>query len=171
MSQEAPVGPDDRPIVKSRSVDIVVLLLLLALACLLGWDSARVGRSWADDGPEAGYFPFYLSVLMGAACIYGLVRLLASPHAELDGFITRPQLSRVLQVLVPTLAFVLATEFLGLYVASFLLVTGFMWWIGKIALWKSLLTGFLFTAVMFLTFEIAFNVIMPKGPLEAAFGF
>ena len=23
----------------------------------------------------------------------------------------------------------------------------------------------------FLTFEIAFNVIMPKGPLEAAFGF
>ena len=171
MSQEAPVGPDDRPIVKSRSVDIVVLLLLLALACLLGWDSARVGRSWADDGPQAGYFPFYLSVLMGAACIYGLVRLLASPHAESDGFITRPQLSRVLQVLVPTLAFVIATEFLGLYVASFLLVTGFMWWIGKIALWKSLLTGFLFTAAMFLTFEIAFNVIMPKGPLEAAFGF
>jgi hypothetical protein len=24
---------------------------------------------------------------------------------------------------------------------------------------------------MFLTFELAFNVIMPKGPLEAAFGF
>jgi putative tricarboxylic transport membrane protein len=171
MSQEAPVGPDERPIVKSRSVDIVVLLLLLALACLLGWDSARVGRSWGDDGPQAGYFPFYLSILMGAACLYGLVRLLASPQAESDGFINRDQLSRVMKVLAPTLAFVIATDFLGLYVASFLLVTGFMWWIGKIALWKSLLTGFLFTATMFLTFEIAFNVIMPKGPLEAAFGF
>ena len=43
--------------------------------------------------------------------------------------------------------------------------------VGKIALWKSLLTAFVFTAVMFLTFEIAFNVIMPKGPLEAAFGY
>jgi putative tricarboxylic transport membrane protein len=171
MSQEAPVGPDERPIVKSRSVDIVVLLLLLALACLLGWDSARVGNSWGDDGPQAGYFPFYLSILMGAACLYGLVRLLASPQAESDGFINRDQLSRVMKVLAPTLAFVIATDFLGLYVASFLLVTGFMWWIGKIALWKSLLTGFLFTAAMFLTFEIAFNVIMPKGPLEAAFGF
>jgi putative tricarboxylic transport membrane protein len=171
MSQEAPVGPDERPIVKSRSVDIVVLLLLLALACLLGWDSARVGNSWGDDGPQAGYFPFYLSILMGAACLYGLVRLLASPQAESDGFINRDQLSRVLKVLAPTLAFVIATDFLGLYVASFLLVTGFMWWIGKIALWKSVLTGFLFTAAMFLTFEIAFNVIMPKGPLEAAFGF
>jgi putative tricarboxylic transport membrane protein len=171
MSQEAPVGPDERPIVKSRSVDIVVLLLLLALACLLGWDSARVGNSWGDDGPQAGYFPFYLSILMGAACLYGLVRLLASPQAESDGFINRDQLSRVLKVLAPTLAFVIATDFLGLYVASFLLVTGFMGWIGKIALWKSVLTGFLFTAAMFLTFEIAFNVIMPKGPLEAAFGF
>jgi putative tricarboxylic transport membrane protein len=171
MSQEAPVGPDERPIVKSRSVDIVVLLLLLALACLLGWDSTRVGSSWGDDGPQAGYFPFYLSILMGAACLYGLVRLLASPQAESDGFINRDQLSRVLKVLAPTLAFVIATDFLGLYVASFLLVTGFMWWIGKIALWKSVLTGFLFTAAMFLTFEIAFNVIMPKGPLEAAFGF
>jgi hypothetical protein len=45
-------------------------------------------------------------------------------------------------------------QYLGLYVASFLLVAGFMWWIGRIALWKSLLTSFLFTAAMFLTFEI-----------------
>ena len=173
MSQtpSPPAGSDDRPIVKSRSVDIVVLLVLLALACLLGWDSSRVGRSWADDGPEAGYFPFYLSVLMGAACIYGLVRLLASPHAESEGFITREQLWRVMQVFLPTLGFVILTDYLGLYVASFLLVTGFMWWIGRIALWKSVLTGFLFTALMFVTFEIAFNVIMPKGPLEAALGY
>ena len=46
-----------------------------------------------------------------------------------------------------------------------------MWWIGGIALWKSVLIGFLFTLAMFLTFELAFNVIMPKGPLEAAFGY
>jgi hypothetical protein len=72
---------------------------------------------------------------------------------------------------VPTLAFVVLTQFLGLYVASFLLIAGFMWWIGDIALWKSALTSFLFTALMFMTFEIAFNVIMPKGPLEAAFGY
>jgi putative tricarboxylic transport membrane protein len=173
MSQQAtpPAADDERPIVKSRSVDIVVLLVLLALACLLGWDSTRVGNAWADDGPQAGYFPFYLSVLMGAACLYGLVRLLGTSGASAEGFITRPQLRRVMQVFAPTLAFVIATEYLGLYVASFLLVAGFMWWIGRIALWKSLLTSFLFTAAMFLTFEIAFNVIMPKGPLEAAFGF
>ena len=162
---------DDRPIAKSRNVDIVVLVLLLALAGLLGWDSTRVGNAWGDDGPQAGYFPFYLSVLMGVACIFGLARLLAAPGGSSQGFINRHQFVRVIQVFVPTLAFVIVTEFLGLYVASFLLVAGFMWWIGRMALWKSVLTSFLFAAAMFLTFEIAFNVIMPKGPLEAAFGF
>jgi len=56
-------------------------------------------------------------------------------------------------------------------VASFLLIAGFMRLVGRIALWKSLLTAFVFTAAMFITFDIAFDVIMPKGPLEAAFGY
>lgn len=72
---------------------------------------------------------------------------------------------------VPTPLFCLATQYLGLYVASFLLIASFMRMVGKIALWKSLLTAFVFTAVMSVTFDISFNVIMPKGPLEAAFGY
>ena len=51
------------------------------------------------------------------------------------------------------------------------LTAAFMRMVGRIALWKSLLTAFVFTAVMFVTFDIAFDVIMPKGPLEAAFGY
>ena len=43
--------------------------------------------------------------------------------------------------------------------------------IGRIAWWKSLLTSFLFALIMFVTFDVAFDVIMPKGPLEALFGF
>src|SRR5262245_54649116 len=136
--QNVPAAPeDDRPVAKSRSVDAIVLVLLLALACLLGWDSIRVGNAWADDGPQAGYFPFYLSVLMGAACLFGLGRLVAASGLPAQGFITRHQFVRVMQVFVPTLAFVIATEYLGLYVASFLLVAGFMKWIGGMAWWKS----------------------------------
>jgi len=81
------------------------------------------------------------------------------------------QLRRVMQVLVPTIAFVLLLQWLGLYVASFLLIAGFMVWVGRIAAWKSVLTALIFSVVMFATFEIAFDVIMPKGPLEALLGF
>jgi hypothetical protein len=87
-----------------------------------------------------------------------------------EGFVTREQFGRVLQVFFPTLAFCLATQWLGLYVASFLLVAGFMIYVGRIAAWKSLLTALLFVLAMFVVFDIAFDVIMPKGPLEAFFG-
>jgi putative tricarboxylic transport membrane protein len=162
---------DDRPAAGTRTIDIAVSLLLLALALLFAFDSIRAGNSWASDGPQAGYFPFYLSILMGGAALYGLARAFIARAHEGEVFVTRHQLYRVMQVFVPTLLFCIATQFLGLYVASFLLVAGFMWWIGEIGLWKSVLASFLFSIAMFATFEIAFNVIMPKGPLEAVFGY
>jgi putative tricarboxylic transport membrane protein len=160
-----------RPVVGTRSVDMVVSLLLLGVALLLGWDSWRIGMSWADDGPQAGYFPFYLSLLMGAASVYGLVRAFMVGAAADGAFVLRDQFGRVLQVFVPTLLYCIAIRFLGLYVASFILIAGFMWWTGGIRVWISLVTAFVFSATMFVTFEIAFDVIMPKGPLEAAFGY
>ena len=167
-----PTAPEaDSPAVtNTRVVEIVVSLLLLGVALLLGYDNWRTGIAWDSTGPQAGYFPFYLSVILGGASIYGLVTTLLTRGQVSETFVTRAQLRRVMAVFVPTLLFCLATQYLGLYVASFLLIAGFMRMVGKIALWKSLLTAFIFTAIMFVTFDLAFDVIMPKGPLEAAFG-
>jgi putative tricarboxylic transport membrane protein len=168
-----PTAPEaDSPVVtNTRVVEITVLLLLVALAAILGFDNWRTGIAWDSTGPQAGYFPFYLCVILAGASLYGLaVALLARKQAS-ETFVTRAQLWRVMAVFVPTLLFCLATQFLGLYVASFLLIAAFMRMVGRIALWKSLLTAFLFTAAMFVTFDIAFDVIMPKGPLEAVFGY
>jgi putative tricarboxylic transport membrane protein len=162
--------PDSPAVTDTRTVDVAVSLLLLALALLLGYDNWRTGIAWDSTGPQAGYFPFYLSVILGGASLYGLATTFMARGIPSETFVTRAQLRRVLAVFVPTLLFCLATQFLGLYVASFLLIAAFMRMVGKIALWKSLLTAFLFTAIMFVTFDIAFDVIMPKGPLEAAFG-
>jgi putative tricarboxylic transport membrane protein len=166
-----PTAPEDSPAVTSnRTVDVVVSLLLLALAVTLGWDNWRTGAGWESTGPQPGYFPFYLSIILAGASLYGLITAFLSRKEAVETFVTQAQLRRVMAVFVPTVLFVLATQFLGLYVASFLLISGFMRLVGKIAWWKSLLTAFIFTAVMFVTFDIAFDVIMPKGPLEAALG-
>jgi putative tricarboxylic transport membrane protein len=163
--------PDSPAVTDTSVVEIVVSLLLLALALTLGYDNWRTGIGWDSTGPQAGYFPFYLSVILGLASLYGLVATLLARNEPSETFVTRAQLRRVMAVFVPTLLFCLATQFLGMYVASFLLIAIFMRMVGRIALWKSLLTAFLFTAIMFVTFDIAFDVIMPKGPLEAAFGY
>src|SRR3954447_905079 len=155
---------------RNRAVDVGVSLALLALAALLGFDNWRTGMGWDSTGPQAGYFPFYLSVILAAAALYGLARELIAWKKSDETFVTAEQFRRVLQVFVPTLVFCLVTQWLGIYVASFLLVAGFMIAVGRIAAWKSVLTALIFTATMFVTFDIAFDVIMPKGPVEALFG-
>ena len=171
MAEEAdPAGGNASAVVGTRSADIIVYLMLLGVAAFLGFDNWRTGMSWEADGPQAGYFPFYLSMLLGAASLYGLVHKLLRERGPGETFVTSEQLRRVMQVFVPTLLFCVFMQWLGLYVASFVLITGFMWLVGRIALWKALVTGFLFSLIMFITFDIAFDVIMPKGPLEAAFG-
>jgi putative tricarboxylic transport membrane protein len=169
---EDPTAPEDNsPAVTSiRTVDALASLLLLLLALTLGYDNWRTGAGWESTGPQPGYFPFYLAVILAGASLYGLVAAFLSRKEARETFVTQAQLRRVMAVFVPTVLFVLATQFLGLYVASFLLISGFMYFVGKIAWWKSLLTAFIFTAAMFVTFDIAFDVIMPKGPLEAALG-
>jgi len=164
--------PADSPAVaSSRSVDIAVSLLLLALAGLLAFDNWRTGMSWDSTGPQAGYFPFYLSLILAGASLYGIVKEFAARRTESEVFVRREQLRRVLQVLGPTLLFCLFMQWLGLYVASFLLIAGFMIWVGRIAVWKSVVTALVFSVAMFVTFDVAFDVIMPKGPLEALLGF
>ena len=138
---------------------------------MLAFDYWRTGMSCDATGQQACYFPFYLSVILAVACLWGLAREFLARRQPSETFVTRDQLRRVLQVFVPTLLFCLAMQWLGLYVASFLLIAGFMVFVGRIAAWKSLLTAFLFSAAMFVTFQIAFDVIMPKGPLEALFGY
>ena len=173
IAVDDPTAPEeDSPSVTSnRTVDVAVSLLLLALAVVLAWDNWRTGASWDSTGPEPGYFPFYLSVILGGASLYGIGAAFLSRKEAVETFVAQAQLRRVMAVFVPTLLFCIDMHFLGIYVASFLLIAGFMRIVGRIAIWKSLLTAFLFSAVMFVTFDIVFDVLMPKGPLEAAFGY
>jgi putative tricarboxylic transport membrane protein len=167
-----PTAPasDSPAVTTTRTAEVVVYLVLLAFALLLAFDNWRSGMGWAKDGPQSGYLPFYLCVILAGACLFGLGVAFWQRTMVATTFVTRDQLRRVMQVFVPTFLFCVLMQWLGLYVASFLLVAGFMRIVGRIALWKSLLTSFLFTLIMFSTFEIAFDVIMPKGPLEAVFG-
>jgi len=161
----------DPSLISTQAVEVTVMVLLLCVAVFLGWDNLRIGAGWAPDGPEPGYFPFYLSVLLGGASVIGIFSALRNRSLREEIFVGRSAFGRVLRVFIPTLFFVLAVQFLGIYVSSFLFVTLFMVFIGKIAVWKSVLTGLIFSIGMFFIFDVEFNVLLPKGPLEAAFGF
>src|ERR1700754_2950309 len=114
--------PDSPAITDTRTAEAVVCVMLLGLAVLLGYDNWRTGIGWDSTGPQPGYFPFYLSVILGGASLYGLAMTLLARGVASETFVTRAQLRRVLLVFVPTLLFCLGVQYLGIYVASFLLI-------------------------------------------------
>lgn len=169
----APAEEEDTSpaVVGRRPVETVTLAIVLAFSVLMAWDNWRTGIRWESTGPQAGYFPFYVSVIMAGACIWGLVLEIFKRGAPDEPFVRVNQFRRVMQVFIPTLLYVPATQWLGLYVASFILIAGFMIRVGKLKPWVSIVTGLVFSIAMFVTFEVAFDVIMPKGPLERLLGY
>jgi len=158
------------PVAGKRPVEVATMAIVLAFALLMAWDNHRTGTGWESTGPQAGYFPFYVSLILACACLFGLVKEAVKRGPD-EPFVRQAQLKRVLQVFVPTLLYVPVTQWLGLYVSSFLLIAGFMIFVGKLRIWISIVTGLVFSVAMFVTFDIAFDVIMPKGPLERLLGY
>ena len=157
--------------VTRRTMDIVVALALMGVAALVMTDSWRVGARWAKDGPQAGYFPFYIGVIMMVASGWTVLQNLIAKHPDRSNFVDRTQLRSVLQVLVPTIVYVGLISLLGLYVASAIFIAFFMWWLGKYRLQVILPVALGVPLVLFVMFEVWFLVPLPKGPLEAAFGY
>src|SRR5215475_691393 len=100
---EDPTAPADNslPVVATRTVDMITSLLLLALAALFCFDNWRTGIAWEADGPQPGYFPFYLGLILVGASLYGLIAALVTHTSGAQTFLTRAQLRRVMQVFIP----------------------------------------------------------------------
>ena len=151
--------------VSTRLMELVVAALLMAVAILIMYDNWRIGARWAEDGPQAGYFPFRVgAILFIASAVTFATNFLARTSSA--NFVERSQFVRVLQVLVPTAVFVVAIGFLGIYVSAALFITFFMWWLGKYPLYKILPIAILVPVALFFMFEVWFLVPLPKGPLE-----
>ena len=168
MQQEAP-EVTEQSAASTRTLEIVTALIFLIVGSLVMWDSSRIGAGWSADGPQSGYFPFYVGLLMNIASSINLVLAIRSSKAE--SFVSRPAIKLVLAVFLPCLVYVAVMQWVGLYVASVVFIAVFMRWQGKLSIFKSVLTSVLVVVVLFVMFEIWFKVPLIKGPLEAALGY
>jgi putative tricarboxylic transport membrane protein len=156
--------------VSTRIMELIVSGLFMAAATLVMYDNWRIGARWAEDGPQAGYFPFRVGAIMfiASAVTFGANLLARSPSPN---FVERAQLRQVLQVLLPTVVYVVLIGPLGIYVASAIFIIFFMWRLGKYPVYKIAPVALLVPLALFLMFEVWFLVPLPKGPLEEFFGY
>src|SRR5690242_19127241 len=150
-------------VVSNRTMEIVVALLFLGVAAIVIMDSLRIGAGWVDpDGPQAGYFPMRIGIIMAIASLVTLVQNLMARGGH-RSFVDRHALGQVLIVLIPAAIYVLVLEHTGIYVASAIYIAAFMMYMGRYSLISSVLVGLGVSVALFFMFEVWFLVPLPKG--------
>jgi putative tricarboxylic transport membrane protein len=153
-----------------RSVEIGVTIFIAAFALVIIAGSIQAGIGWGDEGPKAGFFPFYVGLLILVSSVINLVGALQE-RADGTLFAEWGQLRQVMSILIPTVIYVALIPWIGIYVASVLLIAVFMRWIGHYGWGKVAAISIGVPLFTFVVFEKWFMVPLPKGPIEASLGF
>ena len=158
-----------------RVLDLVTAALLMLLSGSVIYDALRLGAGWGIEGPQSGFFPFWLAALLAAVSIVLFFQTWRRRSQE--PFVTVERFAPVLKVLGPLAGFVVLTDppgpwsGLGLYVAAGLYLGFYMRWVGRHD-WRTVVAlATVVPVITFLIFETWFLVPMPKGPVEAWFGY
>ena len=174
MEKHSGSDAQGRGAVSERAVGVVTALVFFLVGVVMIVDNYKLGAGWAPDGPEAGYFPLRIGIIICVAAAVVLFQTLSHNGDDKNvfkAFVTLARLRLVLAVLLPTFFFVLAIKFLGIYVASAVFIAAFMRVMDRFSWLKTVATSVGVCAALFWLFELQFLVPLPKGPLEAMFGY
>ena len=166
--------PEEKSAASVKLIDTATAVIMFAFASVVIYDSVRLGAKWGSDGPEAGYFPFYIGVILCIASVVNFVQ--AFRQTESESFVSFASLKMIMSVILPTIVYVALIggigpiPALGIYVASAIFIALFMKWLGKYPWLLTVSVSVTVPVVFFVLFEVWFKVPLPKGPLEAAFG-
>jgi len=165
---EQPEGTLSGP--SHRTVELATAVLMAVFALIVIGGSMSVGFRWAFDGPQAGFFPFYIGLfILGASIINFWQSWTDVPRSRV--FASWGQLLQVLSVVVPSAIYVVLVAWIGMYVSSMLLIGVFMKWLGRYS-WVTVLPVAIGVPVItFIVFERWFLVPLPKGPVEEWLGY
>jgi hypothetical protein len=84
---DAPEEQPGAPVARNSTLDAIVAACLMVLALVVIVEARRLGAGWTTDGPGAGYFPFYVGLVLlgsGAAIFVTNIIVFGIWYWELD---------------------------------------------------------------------------------------
>lgn len=168
MDEASHSDGDNRRVISTRSMEAVIAALLFLLGALFLYQSYELGFRWAVEGPQSGFFPFYVALIICAGSLAVFVGALRGRRGKDDeSFVERGQLKRVMSVLIPAAVYVLGIQLIGIYVASVIYIALFMRLLGKYSWVKSVAIAVIICVLFFFMFEVWFQVPLYKGHWDA----
>jgi hypothetical protein len=163
-----------RSLVGTRWVELGLALFTLAIGVVVMFGSVEQGIGWGDAGPEPGYFPFYIGLLLASASLAnGTLTLIRWKPLSIS-FVSRGEFRQVLSVFIPIALFVCSMPFTGIYLASAVFIAWFMWRdkvrakpYGK---WMIATVSLGAVLASYLIFDLWFKVPLDAGPLGDLLG-
>ena len=149
-----------------RATELVVAALLFVAGAVVVYDSYRLGSKWGSDGPQSGYFPFYIGLLICISSGINFAQVLMARRMDPEIFVAWGPFKLVLTVLIPAAVYVLGVKYIGIYLASAIYIALFMAWLGKYSWLRSIAVGVAVNVSFFLMFEVWFKVPLYKGDLD-----
>ena len=166
MDEEQQSGAHNAPAVTVRTMEIVVAVVIFVLGAIVVFDSYRLGSKWGTDGPQSGYFPFYIGILLCFSSLGTLALTFLKKDPARETFVAWGPLKLVFTVLIPALVYVFFVQYIGIYIASAVYIAVFMVWLGKYSWFKSVAIAVAVNVIFFLMFEVWFKVPLFKGDLD-----
>lgn len=146
-----------------RRMDIGANIALIGLAILVMIATYDLGAGWGPSGPQPGFFPFSVALIMGLGALAALVNALRSRQDALF-FERREELVDLLKAGVPAAIAIATIPFLGLYLTAAAYLMLFAWWQGGFRWYAALAAALLCVGVLYLILDWGFHIPMPKSP-------
>lgn len=158
---------ETRPFVSRFAVEAAFALCTGLFGAVIIYGALEFGIGWGDIGPEPGYFPFRVGILITLASLVNLVwALIRRKMLATDTFLTSEQMRNVAAFAIPVFVLVGVTMVLGLYVAMALYLLFTVGLVGRHRTWVTLAVTVGTPVILFVLFEYVFVTPLLKGPLE-----
>ncbi len=146
-----------------RAVEIGVAAILAVLGGMLLYESIKLGPGWGVSGPDPGFFPFCLTVLMLLGLLGVVIGDIFREPNRQPFFEAPEEVEGLLKVGLPIVAVVYLIGWLGLYLTSGLYIAFFMAWYGRFRWYSALAGGVILPTVLWLMLREGFNISMPMS--------
>lgn len=156
-----------------RSAELLMAIALSVASILLMMKSAELNIGWVpDEGPGAGAWPFWLSFGMLLSCIAIIVRWFRRKTPEsnsMEKYVSATSAKFVGVTVLALTIMLLLTQFIGIYISLVLFMFFFIRIMGGHSMVLSVILAVMVPVVVFLFFEWALTIPLPKGISEPLF--